>query len=191
MNGGWPLSRQKLAAKSSDVTPIPGIASLFHGSAFFDRPRRVTAPPVAAPKSAPTAPRTVRVAQSSWAAESSPTSAPMTTKPMKMSFRMIVTSSSQTLPQTRLNSLVQIEVRHGNKWFPGSPRSGRYVRPLKTAQQSSSPRVSSSTPSLQSPSLWRRSRPHAAQPCAPPLPSRARARESQVRSPDVHPSEWQ
>ena len=106
MNGGWPLSRQKLAARSSDVTPIPGIGSLSHRSAFFDRSRRATAPPIAAPKSAPTALRTDRVAQSSFAPESNPTSAPTATMPKKMSFRIVQLPGSQSvLPPRRIASL--------------------------------------------------------------------------------------
>ena len=129
MNGGWPLSRQKLAAKSSDVTPIPGIGSLCHDSAFFDQPSRVNAPPIAAPKSAPTAPRTVRVAQSSLAAESNPTSAPRATMPMKMSFRISAVSRAQSVlppPQSENPSLPMLcpeaEIATRNSAFsPSAP----------------------------------------------------------------------
>jgi len=113
MNGGWPLSRQKLAAKSSDVTPIPGIGSLCDNGAFFDRPSPVKAPPIAAPKSAPTAPRTVRVAQSSLAAESNQRADGDDPDEDELSHDRHLFKADLTA--TEFGQLVQIEMRRRNQ----------------------------------------------------------------------------
>ena len=92
--------------------PIPGIDPSTCSREDLCLPTKASAPPMADPKSEPTAAMTTRVAQSSLAAESNPTSAPMATMPKKMSFRICAAFLSLSVLELR-HSASQLTVNSG------------------------------------------------------------------------------
>lgn len=98
INGGCPLSRQKFAARSFGDIPIPGSSE---STSIRFRSRRAPSPaksaPSGAPNNTPTPIMTNRVAQSLFAAENSPISAPAAMKPTKIAFRICPSPAFQTI----------------------------------------------------------------------------------------------